>query len=270
MLRESHFGETQEALESSKSTSFSSLNFLKPYVLKYKKQLILAFFSILGAFVSLLILGQALRHLVDYPLLESQGAPQTMGLLLLSSCAVLLAISSYGRSYYVSWLGEVVLKTLRREIFEKFLTLDVNFFENKRPGKLLERSQNDTLLVQILVGTSLAIMARNILFFIGGVSMMMACSLSLTAVMIAVVPAIVVPSIFLGKRVKKYAKESMQANAVVTAHVEESLNHIKTLQAFTQEAFELKQFETLSEKSFYFQTLRINAKSRLAFLVICL
>ena len=186
-------------------------------VMPYPRPLILAILSLILAAGMVLSLGWGLRHLIDHGFGQENAANLDATLLLMGFAVVMLAVASFGRSYYIGWVGERVVTDLRQRVFNHLLSLDVGFFEMIRPGELVSRITADTTLVQVVIGTSAAIAVRNFLLLAGGLLMMMATSLKLTLLTLIIVPFVLIPILIYGKRVRQLSRESQDHMARLCA-----------------------------------------------------
>jgi ATP-binding cassette subfamily B protein len=246
---------------------FSASRFLFPFVVPHKGRGLLALLSLILAAASTLSLGWALRAIIDNGL--SGNEQQLLTHLAFIAVGVgLLALASFGRSYLVTWIGEAVITRLRMNIFRKLMELDVGFFETRNAGEFISRMNADTTLVQVLVGTSLGIAIRNILLVIGGLIMMCQTSLKLTLMTLCIIPFVIIPIIFYGKKVKKLSMETQDALASMGTISDEMIHHIRLCQSFTHEEKALKEFNKAAKTFFDLSIQRTFARSTLAAIVI--
>lgn len=246
------------------------LKVLLSLVMTYPCPLILAILSLILAASMVLSLGWGLRHLIDHGFGQENAANLDATLLLMGFAVVMLAVASFGRSYYIGWVGERVVTDLRQRVFNHLLSLDVGFFEMIRPGELVSRITADTTLVQVVIGTSAAIAVRNFLLLAGGLLMMMATSLKLTLLTLIIVPFVLVPILIYGKRVRQLSRESQDHMANVGGYLEETIGGIRTCQAFIHEDNDRAKFKDQTEKAFSVSVQRIYLRSLLACLVMTL
>ncbi|MBI1954410.1 MAG: ATP-binding cassette domain-containing protein, partial [Proteobacteria bacterium] len=209
--------------------------------------------------------------LIDQGFIFSSSPDQLQSFLIhLGLSVILLALASYGRSYFVSWLGERVITDLRQDLFKHLLHLDIGYFEQHKSGTLVSSLTTDTTLIQVLVGTSVAIALRNILLLIGGFIMMLIVSWKLSFIACGIVPIVLVPIILYGRRVRQLSQETQASIADVGGIIEETLNNLRLCQAFTHEKYDQLAFNDTSEKAFRISVRRIHARSIMAAMVILL
>jgi len=250
--------------------TLEKLKLLFGFAAPYRRSVIFAFLSLVLAAGMVLSLGWGLRYLIDRGF--GQGDPLTLDtvLILMGSAVLLLAIASFGRSYFIGWVGERVVTDLRQRVFNHLLSLDVGFFEGIRPGELVSRITADTTLIQVVLGGSVAAAVRNFLLLAGGLAMMVATSPKLTFLTLIIVPFVLVPILIYGKRVRRLSRLTQDRMADVSGFLEETLSGIRTCQAFTHEERDQSQFQEESERAFGVAVQRIRLRSLLAGLVMTL
>lgn len=263
----------QEKRPNSSGSSWRAIKefrLLRRYLAPYRGRIFLALFSLFLASSMVLMFGTGLRYLIDHGFLYQSYDQITLMLAVLLIAVGLLAIGSFGRVYYVSWLGERVATDLRKDVFAHVLTLDISFYEQIRIGELISRLTTDTSLIQILVGTSVAIAIRNLLLLIGGLIMMITISAKLSLYCLAVVPVVIIPIIFWGRKVRSYSKVSQDRLADIGGYIDECLNQIRTVQAFTHESIDRSMFKNYSENAFLAAAQRGRARALMAAIVMVL
>jgi len=116
--------------------------------------------------------------------------------------AALLAIFTGLRFYLVTRLGERVVADIRSAVYARVIGMSPAFFERVLTGEVLSRLTTDTTLIQSVIGSSVSVALRNVLMLIGGLIFMLFTSAKLTALVLLIVPAVIVPIIVLGRRVR--------------------------------------------------------------------
>ncbi len=250
------------------SKNIAVLSHFIPFVLQYKGQLSLGLLSLALAAISVLGVGLGLRNLVDHAFSQESSTALDRAILFMLISVVVMAISSFGRTYFISWLGEKVMSDIREKIHDHLLKLDVGYFETVRPGEIISRLTVDTTLIQILIGNSVALAIRNLLLFIGGVAMMLTMSMKLSALSLLVIPLVILPLLAFGKRVKAASRITQDAVADLSGYLEESLMSIRTCHAFQRETHDLNLFKAASTRAFLRSNQYLLNRSWLTFLVM--
>lgn len=256
--------------ERARSRSLRSLGFLLTYLKPYRPQMLGAGLALIVAASTVLALGSGLRHLVDQGFVSGNAGLLDQAVLVLMAVVALLAGATFARFYLVSWLGERVVADIRRDVFARALRLDATFYDTARTAEIQSRLTTDTAIIEGVVGSSFSIALRNFLLFIGGSVMLLITSAKLTGLVFLVVPLVVVPIIVIGRKVRALSRFAQDEVAAVGVQISEALQGVRTVQAFTHEAMEQRQFEGRIQTAFNAARLRIKARAWLTAIVILL
>lgn len=240
--------------------------FLKPY----GGHVAAAITALVVTGLSVLALGQGLKGLIDAGFANGDASALDRALYLLLALSVIMAVGTFTRFYFVSWLGERVVADLRQAVFDRVLSLHAGFFEVTKTGEVLSRLTTDTTLLQSVIGSSASVAMRNMLNLVGGIIMLFITNPGLTAMVLLIVPVVVVPILIFGRRVRKLSRASQDRVADVGAFAEETINAMSTVQAFTHEDVDRKQFGTEVTNAFDTAVVRIRTRGMLMAVVILL
>ena len=240
------------------------------FVVPHKTMLLGAFAALIFAAGAMLAIGQALRRVVDYGFSSESATTLDQYFLGLLGVVVVLAAATYCRFFLVSWLGERVVADVRNKVYRHVIGLSPVFFEVTRTGEVLSRLTTDTTLIQAVVGSSASIALRNVLLFVGGMVMLVITSPKLAGLIVLLVPMVVLPIVVFGRRVRRLSRASQDRLADVGALAEETLNAVRTVQAFTHEDIDRVQFGGRVETAFRVAIRRIAARAAMTAVVILL
>ena len=183
---------------------------------------------------------------------------------------LVMAIATAMRFYFVSWLGERVVADLRIAVQANLMRLSPSFFEENRPSEIASRLTADTTIIEQVVGTTISVALRNIVMAIGGIGVLLYLSPKLAGLMLFAIPAILVPIIVLGRRVRSVSRSSQDRIADVGAMVDEVLGAMKIVQAFGQEGREASRFVGAVENVFGTARRRIALRAVMTAIIILL
>lgn len=255
--------------EREKSKNFNALRGLVPFLWPYKQLMGAAGFAlVLTAMVSL-VLPMAVRRVVDNFNTDSNEILNQYFVAALA-IAALLALGTGLRYYLVTRLGERVVTDIRKAVFDRVVGLSPAFFEKIMTGEVLSRITTDTTLIQSVIGSSISIALRNLLILIGGMILMLFTSLKLTSLVLLIVPAVIIPIIVLGRRMRVLSRENQDWIAASSGTASETLLSVQTVQAFTNEDYTRRQFADVSEKSFVAAKKRVSTRALMTVIVIFL
>ncbi|WP_296384583.1 ABC transporter transmembrane domain-containing protein [Reyranella sp.] len=247
---------------------FAGLRLLAPYLRPYRGRVALALLSLLVAAGTVLAFGACLRALIDRGF--AQGRPDVLNYALASllAVAVVLAIASGARYYLVSWLGERVVGTLRRDLFAHVVRLGPAWFEIKRSGDVMSRISSDAQLIEQVIGSSASVALRNALMCLGGIVMLVVTNPKLALWVLAVVPVVVAPIVLFGRKVRTLSREAQARVADMVSEGGETLDAVRTVQAFAQEDSAGARFARATERAFDAAVARIGRRAIMTTLVI--
>jgi ATP-binding cassette subfamily B protein len=247
---------------------FAGLRLLGPYLRPYRGKVALAALSLFVAAGTVLAFGACLRALIDRGF--AQGRPDVLNYALASllAVAVVLAIASGARFYLVSWLGERVVGSLRRDLFAHVVRLGPAWFEIKRSGDVMSRISSDAQLIEQVIGSSASVALRNTLMCIGGIAMLVITNPKLALWVLAVVPIVVAPIVIFGRKVRRLSREAQARVADMVSEGGETLDAVRTVQAFAQEDSAGARFTRATEKAFEAAVARISRRAIMTTFVI--
>lgn len=255
--------------EREKSRRLGSLRALWPFMRPYRTLMAAALTALVATAAVSLILPLAVRRVVDNFNTED-GALLDQYFAAALGIAALLAIGSALRYALVTRLGERVVADIRKAVFDKVIGLSPAYYEKIMTGEVLSRITTDTTLILSVIGSSISIALRNSLLFLGGIILMLFTSAKLTGLVLLLVPAVVVPILILGRRVRKLSRENQDWIAASSGNASEALLSVQTVQAYTHEAHSRAAFADVTEKSFDAARKRITTRAGMTMIVIFL
>ncbi len=247
--------------ERPKSKSVKPLASLWPYLRPHRSVLAWAMMALLLASGSMLALPVALSKLVDRGM--SAGSAETVNIYFIAFLGVAVLFGAFAamRFYLVTWLGERVVADIRAATYRNVIRMDPQFFEVTRTGEVLSRLTTDTTLVQSISGVGISIALRSSINLIGSIVMMGVTSLKLLGLMLIAMPAVIVPVISLGRKLRKLSRSSQDRIADTSGLAGETLNAIQTVQAFTLEALNTRRYDQAVEASFDVAVVRTRVRA---------
>ncbi len=244
-----------------KDKTLRPLRRLVPFVLRYPWRLGLMFlFLLVAAFSNLAIPGIAGQAVDEGFVAENIAALSQFAWVLILIIAV-TAVAGAARFYFISALGERVVTDLRTAVFEHLLSLDASFYDTNRVGELTSRLSGDVGAIRSAVGGTASQALRSSVTLIGAFSLMLITNWQLASVLIVAVPAVVLPMMWVGTRVRIISRRTRDRVADLTAMATEILSGIKTVKSFTREEDQNEEFVEQSELSYEAEIDRLTLRS---------
>jgi ATP-binding cassette subfamily B protein len=206
--------------------------------------------------------------IIDAAVLHSKGSGSMAGAdrtaLLLMVILALQAGLSYFHSLSFATVGQRSLVDLRRDTYARLISLPMTFFALRRVGELASRLSADLIQIEDTLITIPPQFLRQTTILIGGIALIAVTSLKLTGIMLASLPLVIVVAVVFGRKTRKIAREAQDRLADTATIVEETLQGVVTVKAFSNEGYELNRYhEGLGR--FLTTTLR-GARLRAAFI----
>ena len=249
------------------SKKLGGLSGLLPFLLPYKGLIAAACLALIMTAGLSLVLPLAVRRVIDTFNIENEGMLDLYFAAILV-VAALLAAGTAIRYALVTKLGERVVTDIRETIFKRVLKMSPQFYETIMTGEVISRITTDTTLILSVIGSSISVALRNILIFLGGIALMLFTSLKLTSLVLLIVPAVVIPILTLGRKLRRLSRENQDWIASSSGNASEALGAVQTIQAYTHEKLSIKAFNEVSEKAFYSARKRISTRAWMTAIVI--
>lgn len=233
----------------------------------YPKQIAFALLALFVSAMATLAIPAGFKTIIDKGFMAGNGdiAPYFQGLL---GIVAVLAVATAFRFYFVSWLGERVVADLRLAVQANLLRLAPGFFEENRPSEIASRMTSDTAIIEQVVGTTVSVALRNIVIGIGGIIYLFTLAPALTAGLLLAIPVIILPIVFIGRKLTNVSRSSQDRVADVGAMISEVLGAMKIVQAFGQEKREHQRFSGAVESTFDTAKRRIRLRAAMTAIVI--
>ena len=233
--------------------------FFKQYIPYYKDYILKFFYAFIG--MALVAGGTSGSAYVIKPLLDEifiAKDEQMLQVLPFIVIALYFAkgFGRYIQAYYISYIGQDIIRKIRDKLLAHVLTLDIDFFQKKHGGELISRITNDINRIQSAVSNQIAEFIREILTIIALIGVTIYQSAELAFYGLVVLPLAIYPLTILAKKMKKLSFRSQESNSDITTHLSETFNNIEIIKANSTEHIETEKFEK-HNKNFF----NINIKS---------
>ncbi|MFN0145973.1 MAG: ABC transporter ATP-binding protein [Dehalococcoidia bacterium] len=233
---------------------------MKPYLRPYRKQLALAFLSVLlsGAFVmvSPLLVRYAINLGLD-PQKDAEGKFSGLAgnetLLIVSALAIVLfaagrGLAQFGQQFLGESIGQRLAYDIRNRIYENLQRLSYAYHDNVQTGQIMSRVTQDVEGIRMFIamgGIRLAYIALILLISVIG---MFVISPQLAALSVISIPILGVASFLMARKMRPMWLEIQQNQAEMTQVAEEGLSGIRVVKAFAREDFESEKFRQVGQK----------------------
>ncbi|MEX2497223.1 MAG: lipid A export permease/ATP-binding protein MsbA [Woeseia sp.] len=158
-------------------------------------------------------------------------------------------LASFATEMSLGWIGRGVISSLRRDVFNKFLTLPTRFFENHATGPLLSRMTYNVEMVAESVTSVVTILIRDLLTIFAAVGVMLYQSVRLTIFVAFLLPIITLLVQVLNKAFRRYSGRIQDSIGEVTQVSEEVLTGNRIVKIFGGYEYEKDRLVAVDERN---------------------
>ncbi|XVN40447.1 MAG: ABC transporter transmembrane domain-containing protein [Rickettsia endosymbiont of Argas persicus] len=234
---------------------------LAKYLRFYKKDLIIVMVSLLSVALSLLLIGNVFRNLVDQGLALEHIASVDKSILYICRLILILSIASFFRSYFINNIAEKVSNQIRQEAYSNLINYEIIAFEELKIGDIISRLTSDIDQISKLIVNFLSFFIRNSVMLIGSIILMFFESFKLASIVIITIPVLMIPIIKFGKHVKALSKKALESQSLLASDINESFSNIKTIHAFGGQPAKITEFNNLLQDYLKYSADRLKIRA---------
>ena len=235
---------TEQEKRSFNKKNFTKLTRIFRFLLPYKYTFAIGFVFLLVSSTTLLAFPLVSGKLIDAASGKDNWYIHGINSIAIALLLVLLvqSIFSFFRVYFFAQVSERGMADVRLTLYQKMMGLPLNFFDTRRTGELISRITADVSLLQDTFSITLAEFIRQFSTLIIGTAVIFYITPQLTLFMLGSFPFIIVAAMVFGKYIRKLARKTQDELATANIIVEETLQSIHTVKAFTSEIYETARY----------------------------
>ncbi len=216
-------------------------SFIKPY----KGYFIVGLFFLLISSTTLLGFPYVAGKLVDVAQGNAAGIFSDINRVAIILIGILAVQSTFSffRVYLFAQVSERAMADMRTGLYSKLMELPMTFYDKKRIGEIVSRITTDIALLQDTFSVTLAEFIRQISTLIIGSIVIFYLTPELALFMLATFPVLVIAAMVFGKFIRKLSKKTQDELAAANVVVEETLQSINVVKAFTSELIEVLRYK---------------------------
>lgn len=228
-------------------------NFLKEYLTyykDYKKQIIIAIIGMIVVSFATAATAYLIKPILDKIFIEKN---EKLLYLLPIAIVIVYFLKGLGRffqEYYVSYIGEDIVRRIRDKFLSHILLQDLDFFKKTHSGELVSRVINDINRIQIAVSHNIANLIRDSLMAVFLLGVVIYQSPKLAFFSLVILPLMIIPIKKIAKKLKNLSKDSQIKTADINMHLSEIFKNIETIKAYNSKELELNKFKNLNKNFF--------------------
>jgi len=230
--------------------NFKKLTGVFQFIKPYKSYFIAGLFFLLISSTTLLGFPYVMGKLVDVAQGKTSGIfteINTVAFILIGILAV-QSFFSFFRVYLFAQVSERAMADMRAKLYTKLMSLPMTFYDKSRVGELVSRITSDVSLLQDTFSVTLAEFIRQVSTLIIGAAIIFYFTPKLAFFMIATFPVLVIAAMVFGRFIRKLSKKTQSELASANVIVEETLQSINIVKAFTSELVEVMRYRKSLDK----------------------
>jgi len=266
----------QSAKKAQKTSSWSNLRGLAPYLGRYKGAIALGLFTLIvmglignivplttgiitdtlvgssrpfsnpspkAAGVAVVVGSDWLSNLVPF---YEPHSRRTLGIycLILVACIALKGLLSFATRWVLIGVSRDIEFDIRNDLLDRLLVMEPEFYVRNRTGELMSRATNDLNAVRMVLGPGIMYSGTTLVTMLLAITLMLKLSSSLTLWVLLPVPVVAVAVWYFGKVIHELYEKIQAALATLSAKVQENLSGVRVIRAYAQEAAEIAGFDS--------------------------
>ncbi len=233
-----------ETPKNSKHTFKQLYHFVKPYRFMF---FFVAFLSVLAS-----VLSTAQPYLIktaidDYIVPKNYGGLVLVTYVLIG-LLLLEVLVQFLFTYFASWLGQTVIRDIRKQLFAHLLRFKMKYYDKSSVGLLVTRAVNDMERIGEIFSSGLFEIVSDLLKMVVITIVMFVIDWRLALISYVMMPLILYMTRWFQKSMKSAFVEVRKQVANLNSFVQERISGIKIVQLFTQEKQEFEKFKEINEK----------------------
>ena len=150
--------------------------------------------------------------------------------------------------YYANWLGQMIVKDLRVELFQKLINFKMAYYDTSAVGRLVTRSVSDIETIASIFSQGLFMIIADLFKMTVVVVIMLSVNWKLSLIVFSVLPVIVYATRVFQKSMKRAFEDVRKQVADLNTFVQERITGMKIVQLFNREVIEQRTFIEINSK----------------------
>ncbi len=169
--------------------------------------------------------------------------------LLIVGVFALRGVGTFMSQYFISYVGRQVINSLRRQVFDRLLSLPSRYFDENASGRLVSKLTFNIEQVASAAANAVTIVLREGLTIIGLLGFMIYTNWKLTLVFLAVGPIIAFVVNYASRRFRRISKRIQSSMGDITHVASESIVGYRVVRTFGGEGYERERFREVNDKN---------------------
>jgi subfamily B ATP-binding cassette protein MsbA len=214
------------------------LGYLRPHLRLFALAVVALVVSTGFGLLLPLVVGTLVNEVVN----AGDAAALDQMLLALVGITLVLAVAGFTETWSLGVMGERIVARLREQVFDRLVTLELDFYVRRRVGELISRLSSDVTQVRSMLTQTLTSLLSSLLGLIGSIAVLFLLSPNLLVLILVLAPAMVTIAVVFARPLRRLSTRVQDSIAASTTTAEEALSGIRVVKSFGREDWERQRY----------------------------
>ncbi len=224
---------------------FRLLAYLRPH----RRKMVASFGFMLGVTGLNLLYPILIKQAIDVHIHNGDAQALLTTSLLLTGTFVGIFVFQAAQRYFIAWVGQRVLASLRTELVTKLQILPLSYHTNRIAGVIVSRVIGDVAVINELLSQGLIQIVGDALLLIGIITVMLILNVPLALLTLTVIPVMIGASFIFSKQARIMFRRTRTQVAIMVGNLAETLTGMRVVQTFSQEEKMLDRFSQENDRA---------------------
>lgn len=161
---------------------------------------------------------------------------------------LLQALVQWAHTFYSGWIGQVIIKDIRVDLYKHLLKLRLKFFDNTPIGRLVTRNVSDIETLADVFSEGLAAIIGDLLQLVTILGVMFYIDWKLTLVSLCTLPLMIISTYIFKEKIKVTFNDVRNAVSNLNSFLQEHITGMNIVQIFNREDREFEKFKDINRE----------------------
>mgnify|MGYP001416230185 FL=1 len=206
-------------------------------------------------------LPELIRRVIDDIFVNADRSMLTILPLVAISIMLIRAAGTYGANVAINYIGQRIVGSLQKDLYKSILNSDLAYINSIHSARFISSFTADSSKLRETMSSVVVNLSRNILMVAGLVGYLFYVDAILATIFFIVIPPAAIGLKFLGKRLRKAIRMSLEEIGTLSALVSETLKGIRIIKAYGKEKIHLRKASEVIDQVVNFSMKGVRARS---------
>ena len=206
-------------------------------------------------------LPELIRRVIDDIFVNADRSMLTILPIIAISIMLIRALGTYGANVAINYIGQRIVGSLQKDLYKSILNSDLSYLNSIHSARFISSFTADSSKLRETMSSVVVNLSRNILMVTGLVGYLFYVDAILATIFFIVIPPAAIGLKFLGKRLRKAIRMSLEEIGTLSALVSETLKGIRIIKAYGKEKIHLRKASDVIDKVVNFSMKGVRARS---------